>query len=86
MIKTWWKGNLMEQVAGQIGLFDKPINEKNESLGEPCMYCDIEWCSAKCFIRRGYMWDSLHRFVKGSDGKPLRKRLSDRICKATRFD
>lgn len=77
----------MKQIVGQIGLFDaKPVNEKNECLGEPCMHCDVEWCSAKCFIRRGYMWDRIHRFVKGSDGKPLRKYLEDRICKVTRFD
>ena len=62
----------MKQIVGQIGLFDaKPVNQKNECLGEPCMHCDVEWCSAKCFIRRGYMWDRIHRFVKGSDGKQI---------------
>ena len=76
----------MKQVAGQNGLFDKPLNEKNDSLGEPCAHCDIEWCSAKCFIRRGYMWDRLHGFIKDDEGKPLRKSLSNRICKITRFD
>lgn len=77
----------MKQIEGQIGLFDaKSINEKNESLGEPCMHCDVEWCSIICFIRRGYMWDRIHRFVRGSDGKPLRKHLKDRTCKETRFD
>lgn len=36
----------MKQIAVQIGLFDvKPINEKNECLGEPCKHCDVEWCS-----------------------------------------
>lgn len=77
----------MKQVAGQIGLFDaKPLNEKNECLGEPCAHCDIEWCAIECFIRRGYMWDRVHRFIKNGEGKQLRKSLSDRICKTTRFD
>lgn len=77
----------MKQIKGQISLFDdNPVNEKNESLGEPCAHCDVEWCSAKCFQRRGYMWDRLHRFVKGDDGKPLRKHLEDRICKEIRFE
>ena len=50
----------MKQIVGQIGLFDaKPVNEKNECLGEPCMHCDVEWCSAKCFIRRGYRGQDL---------------------------
>lgn len=77
----------MKQIEGQIGLFDyKPVNKKNESLGEPCSHCDVEWCSIMCFQRRGYMWDRIHRFVKDGDGKPLRKHLKDRICKVTRFD
>lgn len=34
----------MKQIDGQIGLFDvKPVNEKNECLGEPCAHCDVEW-------------------------------------------
>lgn len=72
----------IKQVAGQIGIFDtKPINVENECLGEPCSHCDVEWCSISCFLRRGYLWDKLHRFIKGSDGKPLRRNLEERKCK-----
>ena len=64
----------IKQIAGQINLFEeKPVNEINECLGEPCAHCDVEWCSIACFKRRGYQWDLLHRFVKGSDNKPLRR-------------
>lgn len=77
----------IKQIIGQIGLFDtNPINEENECLGEPCAHCDVEWCSITCFIRRGYIWDKVHRFVKDSDGKPLRKGIEQRNCKTTRFD
>lgn len=77
----------MKQIEGQIGLFDlMPENEKNIVLGEPCAHCDVEWCSIKCFIRRGYIWDRFHRFVKGSDNKPIRRDIEKRICKETRFD
>lgn len=72
----------IKQIAGQIGLFDtKIINVKNECLGEPCSYCDVEWCSISCFLRRGYLWDKFHRFIKGSGGKPLRRNLEERKCK-----
>lgn len=54
---------------------EKPVNAKNECLGEPCAYCDVEWCSIACFKRRGYEWDSFHRFIKGSDNKPLRRNI-----------
>ena len=64
----------------------RPVNEENECLGEPCMYCDVEWCSIVCFIRRGYMWDRVHRFARDGDGKMLRKRMEARECKVTRFD
>lgn len=77
----------IKQIAGQISLFEeKPVNAKNECLGEPCAYCDVEWCSIACFKRRGYEWDSFHRFIKGSDNKPLRRNIETRICKETRFD
>lgn len=77
----------IKQIAGQINLFEeKPVNEINECLGEPCSHCDVEWCSIACFKRRGYQWDLLHRFVKGSDNKPLRRNIEKRICKETRFD
>ena len=77
----------MRQIEGQIGLFDtKPINEKNQCLGSPCDICDVEWCSVKCFKRRGYVWDRLHRFVKDSTGNPMRRGIDSRICKETRFD
>ena len=77
----------MKQIVGQIGLFDaKPVNKKNECLGEPCMHCDVDWCSVKCFIRRGYIWDSLHRFAKDIDGKPSRRNIARRVCRETRFD
>lgn len=56
------------RMEGQISIFDflqrREINKKNEFLGEPCMYCDVEWCSLVCFIRRGYIWDPLNRFFK----------------------
>lgn len=77
----------IKQIVGQIGLFDtKPVNVENECLGEPCAHCDVEWCSIACFKRRGYQWDLLHRFVKGSDNNPLRRNIEKRICKETRFD
>jgi hypothetical protein len=77
----------MKQIDGQIGLFDvKPVNEKNECLGEPCAHCDVEWCSVKCFIRCGYIRDMLYGFTKGSGGKPLRRNVESRVCKETRFD
>lgn len=45
----------IKQIAGQINLFEeKPVNEINECLGEPCAHCDVEWCSIACFKRRGY--------------------------------
>ena len=70
----------MKQIKGQIGLFDeRTVNEENECLGEPCMYCDVQWCSIKCFIRRGYIYDRVHRFARGRDGKPLRKNIENRI-------
>ena len=60
----------MKQIDGQIGLFDvKPVNEKNECLGEPCAHCDVEWCSVKCFIRRGYIRRHALRFYKRQRGK-----------------
>lgn len=77
----------IKQIAGQINLFEeKPVNEINECLGEPCVHCDVEWCSIKCFIRRGYIWDKLNRFTKDSRGKPLRRDIENRDCKITRFD
>lgn len=70
---------------GQMSIFDmlpeKKINERNECLGEPCMYCDVEWGSIRCFIKRGYIWDRVNRFAKGNDGKPLRKSMESRECK-----
>ncbi len=72
-------------MTGQLSLFEffpqKEINSKNKSLGEPCMYCDVEWCSLVCFLRRGYMWDEVNRFIKGDNGKPLRKSAESRECK-----
>lgn len=77
----------MKQISGQIGLFDaKPVNEKNDGLGEPCEHCDVQWCSIKCFIRRGYIWDRLNRFAKDSDGKLLRRNIEQRDCTITKFD
>lgn len=70
---------------GQISIFDilpeKQINRKTASLGEPCMYCDVEWCSLACFIRRGYIWDSVNRFSKDKNGKMLRKSIEKRECR-----
>ena len=77
----------MKQIIGQLGLFDvKPVNEKNDGLGDPCEHCDVQWCSIKCFIRRGYIWDKLNRFAKDSSGKPLRRDIEKRDCKITKFD
>ena len=72
-------------MEGQISIFDflqqREINKKNECLGEPCMYCDVEWCSLVCFIRRGYVWDPMNRFIKNEDGLRLRIPVEDRQCK-----
>ncbi len=72
-------------MKGQLSLFDffpqKEINSKNKGLGEPCIYCDVEWCSLTCFLKRGYIWDSVNRFVKGDNGKLLRKSMENRECK-----
>ena len=77
----------MRQIPGQISFFDvKPKNEKNEGLGGACETCDVEWCSIKCFIRRGFMWDRVHRFAKDESGNCLRKAIENRECKETRFD
>lgn len=77
----------IKQIIGQIGLFDtKPINKENDGLGDPCEHCDVQWCSIKCFSRRGYIWDELNRFAKDSRGKPLRRDIEKRDCKITRFD
>lgn len=70
---------------GQMSIFDilpqKQINEKNKSLGEPCVYCDVEWCSLSCFIRRGYIWDKVNRFAKDENGMKLRKSIENRECR-----
>ena len=41
----------------------------------PCnRVCDVEWCSIACFERRGLLYDRVKReWIKGKDGKPLRK-------------
>ncbi len=70
---------------GQMSIFDilpaKQVNEKNKGLGEPCVYCDTIWGSLNCFLKRGYMWDRANGFAKGSDGRPLRKSMENRVCK-----
>lgn len=72
-------------MEGQLSVFDflpqRQVNEKNECLGEPCMYCDVEWCSLICFIRRGYIWDRVNRFAKDENGMKLRKSIENRECK-----
>lgn len=72
-------------MKGQMSIFDilpeKQINKKNECLGEPCMYCDVEWGSIICFMRRGYIWDRVNRFAKDDNGKPLRISREKRECK-----
>ncbi len=69
----------------QLSIFDfssqKQINEKNECLGEPCMYCDVEWCSIKCFLKRGYMWDKVHGFVRDEKGNARILNIENRECK-----
>lgn len=74
-------------MEGQLSIFDIiPLPRKienNECLGEPCASCDVEWCSIKCFIRRGYIWDRVNRFAKDKNGVKLRKPLELRECKKT---
>ncbi len=69
---------------GQMSVFDilpkKQINEKNKCLGDPCMYCDVEWCSLQCFIRRGYLWDRAHGFARDSHGNVLKRSAGYREC------
>ena len=44
----------MKQIDGQMSLFNiKQKNDKNVGLGEPCESCDVEWCSATCFVAEG---------------------------------
>lgn len=70
---------------GQISIFDilsqKQINRKNECLGEPCMYCNVEWCSLSCFLKRGYMWNKIHGFIRNEKGEVLRTSIENRECK-----
>ena len=70
---------------GQMSIFDimppRKINEHNEGLRGPCMYCDVEWGSITCFIRRGYIWDRVNRFAKDENGVKLRKSIENRECK-----
>ena len=70
-------------MTGQLNIFDfyHKINEKNKSLGEPCSYCEVEWCSLACFIKRGYIWDKVNRFAKDENGMKLRKSIENRECK-----
>ncbi len=69
----------------QLSIFDivpiKKTIEENQCLNEPCASCDIRWGSIKCFIRRGYIWDTVHRFAKDESGKPIRKSVENRECK-----
>lgn len=73
------------QIQGQLTIFDyqpkRQINKPNECLGEPCMYCDVEWCSLACLIRRGYIWDRVIGFTRDENGKALRKNIDNRECK-----
>ncbi len=69
----------------QLSLFDiiqqsKNI-EGNQCLGEPCASCNVEFGSSKCFVKRGYMWDPINRFLKNENGKCLRRNLEKRECK-----
>lgn len=70
---------------GQISIFDilsmRKVNKKNECLGEPCMYCDTVWGSLNCFLKRGYIWDKVNRFMKDDNGKCLRRSIEMRECK-----
>lgn len=78
---------VVKQIAGQISLFDeRQKNEENSGLGEPCESCDVQWCSAICYIRRGYMWSHTRRFERDENGKLLQMTLENRECKETRFD
>lgn len=47
---------------------------KKMLLRTPCYrYCECEWCSMECFMRRGYIWDKTqHSFLHGEDGKAMR--------------
>ena len=69
----------------QLNIFDmmetKKRIEENQCLGEPCCSCDVVWCSIQCFIRRGYVWDKVNRFLKKENGEKIRKPLEFRKCK-----
>lgn len=71
-------------MKGQMSLADFMSGitrkEEKEGLGEPCEFCDIEWCSIICFQRRGYIWDRVNRFAKDENGNYLRKTKEMREC------
>jgi hypothetical protein len=62
-------------------LYLRAEKTKKMLLRTPCdRYCDCEWCSMMCFIKRGYIWDrTAHSFVYGEDGRAMRtkKRACD---------
>lgn len=72
-------------MQGQMTLFDalptRHINEENKCLGEPCMYCGVAWGSLACFLKRGYIWDSVNRFATDENGNFLKKAMEYRECK-----
>lgn len=55
--------------------------EENKCLGEPCKSCDVRWGSIQCFLRRGFIWDPVNRFIKDENGKKLRYNMEKRECK-----
>lgn len=47
------------------------ITNNTKSFQCPCMkVCDVEWCSLKCFLKRGYMRHD-GKWIRGQDGKIL---------------
>ena len=52
---------------------------KKMVLRTPCdRYCDCEWCSMECFLRRGYIWDkNQHCFLHNENGKAQRTKKKE---------
>lgn len=78
---------MSKQISGQLSIFDVnpvvngPYYEENKGLGTDCEQCECQWCSIRCFRKRGYVWDPFHRFMKHSDGTRFRKNIDNRECK-----
>lgn len=69
----------MEQLPGQMSIYDFVPDPEAEPLREPCKrHCAVEWGSLKCFLMRGYVRDkSTEKWARGTDGKILRTKNRD---------